>query len=123
MKKHRILAKNAARPFCGFHGQKAQRPHPPTSLALALALILFFSCLPRPALSFVNGNFETGDTSGWTVSYGGGSGQSVTVVTTGPAPNTNGNLNRVYGGVYSCELNSGTGPLSHGSWASISQSD
>lgn len=86
----------------------------------ALAACLW-AVLARPAVAIVNGGFETGDLSGWTVTNGTvGAGYTATVVNAGPAPNTAGNLNRVDQGTYACQLHSGTGGLGT-TFISISQ--
>lgn len=91
-----------------------------TQLALAITLMASGSAY---ATSFVNGAFETGDTSGWTTGAGrrtveynntiapshylpGGSYYSASlnhsaVVSAGVAPHTDGQLNQVYSGNYS----------------------
>jgi hypothetical protein len=79
-------------------------------LRLRYACWIVLLCLgTAKAFAFVNGGFETGDLSGWTVLSGTGVAQAVVAVPPGPAPNTNGNLNRVDQGNFAAELYSGTG--------------
>lgn len=97
-------------------------PHP-RALLLWLGLVLF---LGSPLHAIVNGNFETGDLTGWTVTTN-AIGSSVTplvsVVNGGTAPGTAGGLNQVYAGAYSCKIYSGWGGSNHSTWARVSQSD
>ena len=93
----------------------------PRSVLLCLALAL---ALGSPLHALVNGNFETGDLTGWTTTTntGGGFGPAVTVVNGGTAPGTAGGLNQVYAGNYSCMIFSGSGGSNHSTWARVSQS-
>lgn len=79
---------------------------------LRLFILVCLSLGLAPALpAIVNGDFETGDLTGWTVSYGPSNygNSAATIVSAGFAPNTNNNLNVVDQGNYACHLTSGTG--------------
>lgn len=112
------------------------------TLHRAWGSVLFF-LLPGILMAWVNAGFETGDTTGWIPATNFGttwvSQPSITVVQSGPAPDTNGTtfvsnpvtlcpspsicLNQVYSGTYAAQLYSGYGDANHDDWASLSQSD
>lgn len=92
----------------------------------SLFLIFCFISLPGSAAAWVNGDFETGDSTGWIFSTNNPTqnpNSTVAVVPAGPAPDTNGNLNQAHGGAYAVQIFSGAGDINHGDWARVSQSD
>jgi hypothetical protein len=98
-------------------------------LQRTLFLLVLLSLPPAlRAAGPINGDFESGSLSPWNVNLtssgipGGTYYPYARTVTAGPAPNTNGNLNMVNGGTFSCELYSGQGDTGHYDAASISQS-
>ncbi|HVZ81116.1 MAG TPA: hypothetical protein VHE12_10050, partial [bacterium] len=79
------------------------------------------------AFAWVNPGFETGNTGGWTTATNSGANvvclPSASIVTSGPATNSNGGLNMVHNGAYAVQLFSGRGDNNHADWASIEQTD
>jgi hypothetical protein len=87
---------------------------------LILFIIFIFSSV-LPAAGIVNGDFENGDLSGWTTSYGTALMSSALVVTPSAALYSNGGLNQVHSGNYAAQIYSGDGDSTHLDWASIQQ--
>jgi hypothetical protein len=85
---------------------------------LVLSILLF---TPVSSYALVNGDFETGDLSGWTVSLSLYGGPSVSIVSPGTALWTNGGLNMVHSGKYAAMLYSGVNDSYHADWARIEQ--
>jgi hypothetical protein len=90
------------------------------SKLMAVKLAFFFLSLSTPAmaLGIVNGDFETGTLTGWTVGRNVGTAK---IVSQGSAPNTNGQLSMVHGGNYAAQLYSGHGDLNWRDYARITQ--
>ena len=94
------------------------------SLTKYFLYLLLLTSVRLPAAGVVNGDFESGVLTPWTVTYGGSmSGGIPTASVLGPgfAPYTNNNLSVVNSGNYSCELYSGWGDSGHQDFARISQ--
>jgi hypothetical protein len=70
-----------------------------------------------------NGGFETGDFTGWTISYGSPAASTALIVVPGPAPRSNNGLTMVYSGNYACQLFSSNGASNHANYARIERNE
>ncbi len=101
-------------------------PKPPGLKALLLIIFAAFSLGSfESCWAWVNQGFETGNLTGWLVSYGNSvlPPSTASAVLQGPAPNTNGGLTMVHSGTYACQLFSSSGDSNHLDFAQIEQSD